>query len=76
MMQPDMAPLSRRIRVSFRVSISAMATMPARRRNSGSSTSPRQLLDTAGRSRITSPAAKTFSLSWSSLLVAVLPMCG
>ena len=57
MMQPDIAPLSRSMRVSLRVSISAIATVFACLRNSDSDRSARQLLVTADESRTISPDA-------------------
>jgi hypothetical protein len=68
MMQPSCAPLSRSMRVNFRVSISAIATTFSRFRYSSSVHAARQFDDAIGRSRITSPAAWMRSASTSSEL--------
>ncbi len=75
-MQPAWAPFSRRMRVSLRVSISAIATTPPRTRNSGSDSVARQFECSSGRLRITSPAAWIEFDSRSSAFVPVLPMWG
>jgi hypothetical protein len=75
-MQPPWAPRSRRMRVSLRVSMPAIATVSPSTRNSDSEWLARQLEWSNGRSRITRPAACTESDSRSSGVTPVLPMCG
>ncbi len=64
------------IRVSLRVSMSAIATVSPCCRKSVKSRSLRQLLLIIELSRMISPEAWIFSDSMSSLFVPVLPMCG
>jgi len=75
-MQPFCAPFVRRMRVRRRVSMSAMPTTFAAARYDDRSPRLRQFECTAGRSRITRPAANTRRDSTSSSLTPVLPMCG
>ena len=66
--QPFCAPLVRSRRVSLRVSMSAMPTVPSRRRYSGSVSVARKLEAMSGRSRMIRPAAWTLLASTSSSL--------
>ncbi len=67
-MQPFCAPCVRRWRVSLRVSIPAIATVPSRSRYFPSVIVMRKLDSRTGRSLITRPAACTFGASMSSSL--------
>ena len=58
-MQPFCAPLLRRMRVSLRVSMSAMATVPSSRRYCASVRVLRKFDARSGRSRTIRPAAWT-----------------
>ena len=76
MMQPASAPFSRRMRVSLRVSMFAIATTLPRCRKLSSDSDARQFEYTGGTSRTIKPAAYTAPASRSSGFVPVLPMCG
>ena len=67
---------SRRMRVSLRVSMSAMATMPRACSHSGNATWLRQLLGRRGTSRTIRPADQTWAASSSCEVQPVLPTCG
>ncbi len=73
---PFCEPRSRSRRVSFRVSMSEIATTPRAFSHSGSAIWLRQLLGRRGTSRTISPAAKTWPDSSSWLVQPVLPICG
>jgi hypothetical protein len=75
-MQPFCAPLSRSIRVSRRVSRSAMPTMSWATRYAPRSPVERKFDTSRGKSRMTSPAANGRRDSTSSALTPTLPMCG
>ena len=68
------APLSRRMRVSLRVSMSAMPTTPASRRYPSSDCSARKLDTTAGRSR-THEARGKYLARFDVLAADAKPMC-
>jgi len=71
-----MAPRSRRWRVSARVSMPLMPTMPCSRRSSASGRRARQLELARDGSRTTYPATQIRADSGSSSFTPVLPMCG
>ncbi len=68
-MQPFCAPRVRSTRVSRRVSMFAMATVPSRSRYCAKVISLRKFDASSGRSLMTKPAAKTFLASTSSVLM-------